>query len=264
MHIWHRKYIVTLVLICTLIATGFAFAQDKEQSKGTKSLKLPLEEAIKLAEQENPRIHLSKLALEKAELARQEFKYGDRRAKKQKEELGLSKDYDYNYQKELGEKRTDFGVDMAKLGIDATVRNIRFGVETAYYGALSARDNTNIAEVALDRQKDLLKIAEAMLKAGTIAKKDVLDAQVQLAKAEGDLFQARSEEEKAYINLKQLLGISLNSHIKLTDFFEYKPLDNKIKLEQLINDAQKNRMDVATAQGNFDIAKLDFDWTSKA
>jgi len=85
-------------------------------------------------------------------------------------------------------------------------KGIRFGVEAAYFGALLARDNRLLAEAAVERQKDLLRIAEARYKVGAVAKTEVLDAQVQLAKAEANLSNVKSQEEKAYINLKKLLG----------------------------------------------------------
>jgi len=259
--LWHKKYSITLVLVFALMITGSAFAQDKENKD---ILSLSLTEALKLAEENNQRVHLSKLALEKAELERQEFRYGNRKARKQEDgNWQISKDFDTDYQKEVTGKIMDLGVEMAEMGINATVRNIRFSVESAYYNAISAKDNVKIAEASLARQKDMLKIAEAKLKAGTVAKKDVLDAQVELAKAEGNLLQAKSQEEKAYINLKQLLGISLDRTIELTDSFEYKPIGDKLKLEQIIEDAKEQRMDMIKVKGDVEVAQLDFDWISK-
>ena len=68
-------------------------------------------------------------------------------------------------------KTTDIGGKLAEAGIDVTVKGIHFGVEAAYYGALSAKENTMIAEAALERQKDMLKIAQAQYNVGTVAKK---------------------------------------------------------------------------------------------
>jgi outer membrane protein TolC len=164
---------------------------------------------------------------------------------------------------DLLEKQTEVGVKLAQAGIDVTVKGVQFGVEGAYYGALLARDNTDIAQAALVRQKDMLRIAETKYKVGTVAKTEVLDAQVQLAKAEADVLKARSEEEKAYINLKKLLGLSQGRALKLTDSFDYEPADLDTTLKELIEQAQKNRIDVMSAEGAFEIAKLDFDLSSK-
>lgn len=259
------KKFFAAILIMTLITSGFAFAMESKES-GDEILKLSLEDGVKLAEENNQQIKLSKLGLEKAELGRQQIKYQDKKVKNQEDELGTSimtGTFEYDYQIEIGEKQADVGIDLAKAGIDAAVKGIQFGVEAAYYGALSARDNTAIAEAALERQKDMLKIAEAKYKAGVVAKKDVLDAEVQLAKSEGDLLKAQSEEEKAYINLKKLLGLPLDRDIELTDSFEYKPVDLDKTLEKVLEEAQKQRIDIMSAEGAFEIAQLDFDLTSK-
>ena len=162
------------------------------------------------------------------------------------------------------EKQTEVGVKLAEADIDVTVKGIQFGVEAAYYGVLLARDNTAIAQAALERQKDMLRIAQAKYKVGTVAKTEVLDAEVQLAKAEADLLKARSEEEKACINLKKLLGLPQDRVLELTDSFDYEPADLDTTLKELIEQAQKNRIDVMSAEGAFEIAKLDFDLSSKA
>ncbi|MCG1013282.1 TolC family protein [Tepidanaerobacter sp. GT38] len=259
--------LLAALLILTLIPASFAFSQEDKKSEN-EVLKLSLEDAIKLAEENNQQVKLSELGLEKAKLGRQQYRYQDRKAKEQEEELkelGISLEgtFEYDYNTKMADKRTEVAVKLAEAGIDVTVKGIRFGVEAAYYGALSARDNRLLAEAAAQRQQDLLRIAEAKYKAGMVAKTEVLDAQVQLAKAEANLLNAKSQEEKAYINLKKLLGLPQDKPIELTDSFDYKPADFEVTLEELLKEAQKNRIDIMSAQGSYEIAKLDFDLSSK-
>jgi len=261
------KKLLAVLLILTLIPASFAFSQEDKKSEN-EVLKLSLEDAIKLAEENNQQVKLSELGLEKAKLGRQQYRYQDRKAKEQEEELkelGISLEgtFEYDYNTKMADKRTEVAVKLAEAGIDVTVKGIRFGVEAAYYGALSARDNRLLAEAAAQRQQDLLRIAEAKYKAGMVAKTEVLDAQVQLAKAEANLLSAKSQEEKAYINLKKLLGLPQDKPIELTDSFDYKPADFEVTLEELLKEAQKNRIDIMSAQGAYEIAKLDFDLSSK-
>lgn len=261
------KKLLAVLLILTLIPASFAFSQEDKKSEN-EVLKLSLEDAIKFAEENNQQVKLSELGLEKAKLSRQQYRYQDRKAKEQEEELkelGISLEgtFEYDYNTKMADKRTEVAVKLAEAGIDVTVKGIRFGVEAAYYGALSARDNRLLAEAAAQRQQDLLRIAEAKYKAGMVAKTEVLDAQVQLAKAEANLLSAKSQEEKAYINLKKLLGLPQDKPIELTDSFDYKPADFEVTLEKLIKEAEKNRIDIMSAQGSYEIAKLDFDLSSK-
>jgi len=109
----------------------------------------------------------------------------------------------------------------------------------------------------------MLRIAQVQYKLGAVARKDVLDAEVQLTTAEADLLKAKSQEEKAYINLKKLLGLPQDKAIELTDSFNYEPADFDVTLDELIEEATKNRIDIMSTEGAYEIAKLDFDLSSK-
>lgn len=253
-----RRFLVSL-LIFTILMSSSVFAKEDKGTGQSEVLKLSLDDAIKLAEETNPMVKISQIAVDKAKLSRSEVRYRDRKAKD-----GESESYEYKSKIELAEKQADFGILMAEIDVDATLRNIRYEVESAYYNALAAKENLSIAEETLKRQKDMLKIAEAKFQVGTIAKKDVLDTQVQLAKANADLLKAESGKEKSYINLKKLLQIDMDKKIELTDSFNYKSTDEDIDLKKLIAEAKENRRDIIQAQGLYDIAQLDFDLTSKA
>lgn len=279
------KKLLALLLIVTLLPASLAFAKEDEKAEN-EVLKLSLEDAIKLAEENNQQVKLSELALEKAKLGRQQYRHQDKRIRdaidsweqmtpEEKADMDLEEymtrlgeyealsSFDTSSQMDLLDKKTEVYLKLAEAGIDVTIRGIRFGVEAAYYGAISARDNRLLAEAAVERYQDLLRIAEAKYNAGVVAKTEVLDAQVQLAKAEADLLKAKSQEEKAYINLKKLLGLAQDELIELTDTFDYKPVDFDVTLEELIAEALKNRIDIMSAEGAYEVAKLDFDLNSK-
>ncbi|MDI3480435.1 MAG: hypothetical protein PWQ97_90 [Tepidanaerobacteraceae bacterium] len=267
-----RKNILIVILMVSIILPGgFAFAQGETKPEEPHVIELSLADALKMAEEANPQVALSKLAVEKAQLAQQEIKYQDKKGKEEEKENNslysnpykLSpSDFEYKYQIEMGKKNAEFGLKMAQLGVDATLRNIRYGVEAAYYAALAADDNLKICEQALQRQQEMQKIAEAKLKAGVIAKRDLMDAQVQVASAQAAVAVAESERQKAYINLKKLLNIDADQEIKLTDKFEFKPMEDVPDAKLLIEEALQKRMDIAEAQGKLEIAQLDFDMTS--
>lgn len=279
------KKLLALLLIVTLLPASLAFAKEDEKAEN-EVLKLSLEDAMKLAEENNQQVKLSELALEKAKLGRQQYRHQDKRIRdaidsweqmtpEEKADMDLEEymtrlgeyealsSFDTSSQMDLLDKKTEVYLKLAEAGIDVTIRGIRFGVEAAYYGAISARDNRLLAEAAVERYQDLLRIAEAKYNAGVVAKTEVLDAQVQLAKAEADLLKAKSQEEKAYINLKKLLGLAQDELIELTDTFDYKPTDFDVTLEELIGETLKNRIDIMSAEGAYEVAKLDFDLSSK-
>lgn len=256
LHKW-KKTVLVFLLVSTVLTGGFAAFQADGKAEGQDIVKLSLADALKMAEESNPQVALSKLAVEKAQLAQQEIKYQDKKTPDI-----VKNEFEIKYQIELGKKNAEFGLKMAELGVDATLRNIRYGVEAAYYGALAAEDNLKICREALERQQEMLKIAEAKLKAGVIAKRDLMDAQVQVASAQAAVAVAESERQKAYINLKKLLNIDFAKEIELTDTFDYRPIENVAEPEKLIEEALQKRMDIIEAQGKLDIAQLDFDMTS--
>jgi len=264
-----RKAILAVFLALVVAAGTAAYAQagsDKED----EVLKLSLADALKMAEENNPQIELAKLGLKKAELAMTQLKYRDKKVKDQEEELeklglggSITDNFEYQYSFQLGKKQADNAIALAKANIDATLRSIRFGTEAYYYMALAARETVRNAEKSLERQKEMLKIAEAKFKEGTITRKEVLDTEVELAKVQASLTQAKAQEEKAYNNLKKLLGIDMNRAIELVDEFDYTALEEEPDLEKMLKEAEQNRIDLIQARGSLEVAQLEFDLTSK-
>ena len=182
--IWRGKSFLVTVIILVLITSSFVFAQENSKSEDDV-LELSLKEALEIAEENNQQVKISELGLEKAKLAKKQYRYQDKKAKDMEDAIkeaieqwnqlpeemqreleeeglkpvdpGLSSSFEYTYQMDILEKTTDIGVKLAEAGIDVTVKGIHFGVEAAYHGALSAKENTMIAEAALERQKDMLK-----------------------------------------------------------------------------------------------------------
>lgn len=72
------KKLLALLLIVTLLPASLAFAKEDEKAEN-EVLKLSLEDAMKLAEENNQQVKLSELALEKAKLGRQQYRHQDKR-----------------------------------------------------------------------------------------------------------------------------------------------------------------------------------------
>ncbi|MGB4471030.1 MAG: hypothetical protein WBI37_10345, partial [Tepidanaerobacteraceae bacterium] len=167
------KKLLALLLIVTLLPASLAFAKEDEKAEN-EVLKLSLEDAIKLAEENNQQVKLSELALEKAKLERQQYRHQDKRIRdaidsweqmtpEEKADMDLEEymtrlgeyealsSFDTSSQMDLLDKKTEVYLKLAEAGIDVTIRGIRFGVEAAYYGAISARDNRLLAEAAVER-----------------------------------------------------------------------------------------------------------------
>lgn len=279
---------LVVILLVLALTSGVALGAEGEKAD-PEVLKLSLEDAVVMARENNQQVKLAKLALEKAELARSQYRFQDKKIddaiRRNKEILNdpasgiedrmkaeaalqalkeATGELSAEHQAEAADLSTKIFVDLGQRGVEAALRGIEFGVEGSYYGAIFARDSLSIAEAALKRQEDMLRIAEAKFKAGTVAQKEVMDAKVQVAKARAEVVKAQSEKEKAYMNLKQLLGLNLDQLLELDYIFEYEPLAEKAELKELLEGALKRRIDIAQAQGELDLAQLDFDYTKKA
>ncbi|ADL08880.1 TolC family protein [Thermosediminibacter oceani] len=256
-----RAGLLSIILVLAL----FTVSSGSDGADAGDVLSLSLEEAVDLALKNNPAVGLSQLAVEKAELKQKELQYQERKAEEKEEEYGISlnKDFDYKYQMELGKKAADMELKLSQLGVEATGRNIRFGVEAAYYAALAARDRLQIAGDSLKRAMEMERIAKALYDSGSAAKKDLLDARVKVASAEAELKKAEAEKEKAYIDLKKLLKVDMERGIELSEAFEFKAAEKEINLAELLQQARERRIDVVRAREQMELARLDFDMTKK-
>lgn len=109
---WPSKSLFIALLIVTLITASFAFAQENKKSED-EVLKLSLNDAVKIAEENNQQIKLSKLGLEKAELGRKQYRYQDKKTKDLEDEglkpvdPGISSSFEYTYTMDILEKQTE-------------------------------------------------------------------------------------------------------------------------------------------------------------
>jgi outer membrane protein TolC len=259
-----KRFRVIIALAAILAISAFYLPSGAPGESSQEPLKLTLNEAVEIALRDNPAIGLSELAVQKAELKREQLNYREKKVDEKEEMYGISlKDFDYEYQMELGKKAADMELKLAKLGVEAAKRNIRFAVEAAYYAALSARDKAEIAKDSFERAKEMERIANALYKNGSATKKDVLDAQVKVATQEAELKKAQVDMEKAYIDLKKLLRIDMARPIELTESSEFKAVEKEVSLEELLEKARENRIDLVQAKEQLELARLDFDMTKK-
>ncbi|MFO7152958.1 MAG: TolC family protein [Bacillota bacterium] len=258
-----------LVFAAILSFSLLAFSSGAVGTSAEEPLKLTLQEAVEIALKNNPSIGLSELAVEKAKLKKDQLRYREKKVEEQDEELrqlygmSITKDFEYEYSMEMGKKAADMELKLAQLGVEAAKNSIRFGVEAAYYAALSARDKVEIARESLERAREMERIAQALYENGSATKKDLLDAQVKLSTAEAELKKAEVEMEKAYIDLKKLLKLDMARQIELSEGSEFKAVEKKVDLNELLEKARKNRIDLVQAREQLDLAKYDFEMTQK-
>jgi outer membrane protein TolC len=94
---------------------------------------------------------------------------------------------------------------------------LRFQVRVSYCRALLALETYRIQEKALAETEEAIRVARAGFEAGTVSQFDVQRAEVELANRRAPLVEAQNEVDLALLALSRLCGLSVKTHLCLTD-----------------------------------------------
>jgi len=92
-----------------------------------------------------------------------------------------------------------------------------FSTEQAYYDALLAAQQVDIAERALVLAEESLRVTRAAVDQGTSSRFDLLRAQVELANREAPAVQAGNRYRLAVLQLRRVCGLDHDEDLELTD-----------------------------------------------
>ena len=152
---------------------------------------------------------------------------------------------------ELGGKRAArTGVAQGELAAVQAEQNgalaaLDFAVRSAYFEALSADAQRELAASSLQVNQKFLDAGQAQFQAGDVARRDVVRANIEVARAQGELEKAQSEGENRYANLRSLLGLPTEAPLHLTGTLDFQ-LDN-FDVQTLQDFAAKNRAESQSA-----------------
>ncbi len=127
-----------------------------------------------------------------------------------------------------------------ELAVETQSEEIRLNVATEYYNLQQADEQVRIAQSAVQNSEASLRDAEALERAGVGTRFDVLRSQVNLANAQQDLTNARSQQSIARRRLATRLSLPQAVNISAADPVQLAGLWNPT-LEQSIVLAFQNR-----------------------
>lgn len=110
-----------------------------------------------------------------------------------------------------------------------------------------------------DQRKDAFDLAKARFDVGAVTELDVLQAQIELGKAENDIKQAERDLSAARETLNQILGVDLKSDYPIAEPADLSP--PAYTVDDLIHSAYENRTDLALADFAADQARLDLKYS---
>ncbi|WP_392530938.1 TolC family protein [Nostoc sp. C117] len=127
-----------------------------------------------------------------------------------------------------------------ELAVETQSETIRLNVTTDYYNLQQADEQVRIAQSAVQNSEASLRDAEALERAGVGTRFDVLRSQVNLANAQQDLTNARSQQQIARRQLATRISLPQGINISAADPVQLAGLWNQT-LEQSIVLAFQNR-----------------------
>lgn len=124
-----------------------------------------------------------------------------------------------------------------------------------YYTLKEIENQVEIAKNNLALKEKLLKNTQLKYKLGTVAKVDVLEAEISLAKAKDQLIAAQNGLNTMRMAFNQFMGYDLMQNVVLTDSIKEIPLSDK-SLTASIKDALANRNEIHEAAYNLKVSTL--------
>ena len=161
----------------------------------------------------------------------------------------------YNGGQQLATQQARRVVDAARYELRRQEEQLAVTVSNAFYALAAQREVVVLDENDLRYQGALLDNARASERVGRVAGVDVLRAQVQRARSESVLVQARVDEENAREALAVQIAAPADARFDVPDVVPEPPAP-KSSARELGEIAKRNRPEIPSAKASFDASKL--------
>ena len=150
-------------------------------------------------------------------------------------------------------KQAKAGYLISEQGLQKAYNDMRSTVTNGYFDMLQADNMQKLGRESVDRLADHLKNVEAQYEVGVVAKVDVLRSQVELANAKQSLIKAENAYQIAEANLNKIVGLPMDTQLKLDNILVYTPYDND--MQYCLDYAAKHRPELEQAKQQVESAK---------
>ena len=150
-------------------------------------------------------------------------------------------------------KQAKAGYLISEQGLQKAYNDMRSTVTNGYFDMLQADNMQKLGRESVDRLADHLKNVEAQYEVGVVAKVDVLRSQVELANAKQSLIKAENAYQIAEANLNKIVGLPMDTQLKLDNILVYTPYDND--MQYCLDYAAKHRPELEQAKQQVEAAK---------
>lgn len=156
---------------------------------------------------------------------------------------------------------SNLAVNIAQIDYDVAKEKSKLSAEQKYYDVIKLQKRYYIAIENSKVAQENYRVASVKYKVGTIARRELIDADVQLAGANILADQAKRQYEITLFGLKNLLGIEKDETVLLTEpmtYTAYKTININTDLDEIVDESNelmilKEQKDAY--QENIDLAK---------
>ncbi len=143
---------------------------------------------------------------------------------------------------------SDENLQLAKINYVLIEEQLILDVINNYYQLIRIKALIKQAEEQVELSRQLLKWTQASLKAEQIPELDVMNARVQLANDEDFLVQVQEQQITLQKNFIRLLGVNEDLTLELSNEINVKILNKNKDVDESINEALKNRLELKRAK----------------
>jgi outer membrane protein len=158
-------------------------------------------------------------------------------------------------QKRAGKHAAEEGVLAAEAQQEKTAHDIILGVKQAYYGVLTTMEVRDVADEAVMRARDHMRVAEARRDVGEAADLDVMQAQVELDQRQHDLMTAEGAYATAIAGLNTAMGIDVNTPTTTTSPGEL--VGRTVEFDPIYGIAERARPEVHSLDHQVEAARFE-------
>ena len=253
-----RLLLISFSAFCLCAAAGNVTLAAQQSFQPAEAV-LTLPECLKIAFANSPQLETSKAdVVEKQALLSSakknlfptlSFEYGYTHSPDAYDPFGVDNYYQYSFivkQPVYKGKSLVTAVELGKLDLDysrssmhLTKNDIVLAVHEAYYNLLKTRKFEDVARQSVEERKAHLRDAKSFYEAGLIPKNDMLQSEVELARAEVNLVRTINLSTMAMANLNILLRKPVDTYLNIEDVLTYEA--KEVSWEKAIQDAEKYR-----------------------
>lgn len=264
-----KLFIGVLLTTALLMAVGINYAVGVD---GPKVQELTLQGAVDLAMKNSTDIQLADLDIKKKEIEydtavsaanRIDLDKVNRGVLENGDPMPLSMQYGNSVTYWVAPKAAEVKLAVAKKNKELTLNKVKYNVENAYYNVLKSERNLAIKRENLKYFQDQLKIAQTGYKIGTRAKVDVTIVEAAVASYQALVTGEENKYRGAMIELNRIIGLDLDTPLKLVTKFNVEKSAAKIDVNDTIKDALENNVAIYSLKRNVEVTKAQGDAIKK-